>query len=39
VEEHWQAGRDDVRRTLRHPKWRRRERPKEGVLVLDLAGD
>jgi NTE family protein len=39
VEEHWQAGRDDVRRTLRHPKWRRRERPKDGVLVLDLAGD
>jgi NTE family protein len=39
VEEHWSAGRDDVRRTLRHPKWRRRERPTEGVQVLDLAGD
>jgi NTE family protein len=38
VEEHWQAGRDDVRRTLRHPKWRRRERSKHGVQVLDLAG-
>ncbi|HJU29843.1 MAG TPA: patatin-like phospholipase family protein [Hyphomicrobiaceae bacterium] len=39
VEEHWQAGRDDVRRTLRNPKWRHRERPKSGVQVLDLAGD
>ena len=38
VEEHWQAGRDDVRRTLRHPKWRRRERPRHGAQVLDLAG-
>ncbi len=37
VEEHWQAGRDDVRRTLRHPKWRRREKSKHGVQVLDLA--
>jgi NTE family protein len=39
VEEHWQAGRDDVRRTLRHPKWRRRERPMQGVQVLDLSVD
>jgi NTE family protein len=39
VEEHWQAGRDDVRRTLRHPKWRHRQRPEHGVAVLDLAGD
>ena len=38
VEEHWQAGCDDVRRTLRHPKWRRRERQRHGVQVLDLAG-
>jgi NTE family protein len=38
VEEHWQAGRDDVRRTLRHPKWRRRGKPETGVQVLDLAG-
>ena len=39
VEEHWQAGRDDVRRTLRHPKWKRRERSRDGVQVLDLAVD
>ena len=38
VEEHWQAGRNDVTRTLRHPKWRKRERPDTGVRVLDLAG-
>jgi NTE family protein len=39
VEEHWNAGRDDVRRTLRHPHWRRRRRPEQGVTILDLAGD
>jgi NTE family protein len=39
VEEHWSAGRDDVRRTLRHPRWRRRQRPEHGVEVFDLAGD
>jgi NTE family protein len=39
VEEHWNAGRDDVRRTLRHPRWRRRQRPEHGVEVFDLAGD
>jgi NTE family protein len=38
IEEHWQSGRNDVVRTLRHPKWRHRERPKRGVRVLDLAG-
>jgi NTE family protein len=36
VEEHWQAGRDDVRRTLRHPKWRKRVKTGRGVQVLDL---
>ena len=39
VEEHWQAGRNDMRRTLRHRKWRQREKPEHGVLVLDLAND
>jgi NTE family protein len=39
VEEHWQAGRNDMRRTLRHRKWRQREKPQDGVLVLDLAND
>ena len=38
IEEHWQAGRNDVNRTLRHPKWREREKPERGVRVLDLAG-
>jgi NTE family protein len=38
VEEHWQAGRNDVARTLRHPKWRNRTVPESGVRVLDLAG-
>ena len=37
VEEHWQAGRNDMRRTLRHRKWRERVKPKMGVYVLDLA--
>jgi NTE family protein len=36
VEEHWQAGRNDMRRTLRHRKWRERIKPKMGVHVLDL---
>ena len=38
IEEHWQAGRNDVTHTLRHPKWRKREKPDKGVRVLDLAG-
>jgi NTE family protein len=37
VDEHWQAGRDDVRRTLRNRQWRGRERPEGGVCILDLA--
>ncbi len=36
VDEHWRDGRDDVGRTLSHPSWRDRERPSEGVAVLDL---
>lgn len=39
VEEHWTAGYQDVLRTLRHRRWRERERPSEGVLVLDVAHD
>ena len=39
VEEHWQAGMDDVNRTLRHKDWRTRHRPEEGVTVLDLTRD
>lgn len=36
VEEHWQAGRDDVHRTLSHRTWREHEPPSHGVSVLDL---
>jgi NTE family protein len=37
VEEHWRAGRNDMRRTLRHRHWRERVKPRMGVRVLDLA--
>jgi NTE family protein len=37
VEEHWSAGRNDMRRTLRHRQWRERVKPRTGVRVLDLA--
>ena len=36
IEEHWEAGRADVKRTLRDPAWKNRTRPEEGVMVLDL---
>ena len=36
VDEHWKDGSDDVNRTLSKPAWKNRERPKEGVTVLDL---
>jgi NTE family protein len=39
IEEHWEAGRADVKRTLRDPAWKNRRRPEEGVLVLDLTRD
>ncbi len=37
VEEHWEAGRNDVKRTLRHKSWRERVRPIHGVTVIDLS--
>jgi len=37
--EHWQAGGNDVRRTLRHRAWRNRTRPRSGVAVFDLTQD
>ena len=37
VEEHWQAGRADMTRTLKDPQWCSRERPTHGVQVFDLA--
>ena len=39
VDEHWQAGRDDVERTLQHPAWKNRTRPEDGVTILDLTRD
>lgn len=36
MEEHWEAGRQDVERTLQHDKWLYRSRPPNGVMVLDL---
>ncbi len=39
VEEHWKAGRDDVRRSLRRPAWLDRTPPETGIAVFDLARD
>jgi NTE family protein len=37
--EHWAAGANDVRRTLRHHVWCNRGRPRSGVAVFDLTRD
>ncbi len=37
IEEHWKAGYDDAAYTLKHPKWRNRGRPKDGIQTFDLA--
>jgi NTE family protein len=39
VNEHWAAGKDDVERTLSNPAWIDRQRPEDGVMVLDLTKD
>jgi NTE family protein len=39
MNEHWQAGRADVERTMSDPAWKDRKRPEEGVMVLDLTRD
>ena len=39
VEEHWQAGRADVVKTLNDAAWMNRARPGTGVKVLDLTRD
>jgi NTE family protein len=39
MEEHWQAGRSDVERTMSAPAWNNRRRPEEGVMLLDLTSD
>ncbi len=37
IQEHWKAGYDDATYTLKHPKWRHRGRPKDGIQIFDLA--
>jgi len=37
--EHWEAGRSDVRRSMRHRDWLKRCRPDSGVAVFDLTRD
>ena len=39
VEQNWKAGYDDVVRTLNHPRWKHRGRPKNGIQIFDLAQD
>jgi NTE family protein len=39
MDEHWQAGRADVERTMSDLAWKNRTRPEEGVMVLDLTRD
>jgi NTE family protein len=39
MQEHWQSGGNDVRRTLRHSAWRNRSRPRSGVAIFDLTRD
>ncbi len=36
--EHWAAGEDDVRRSLKHPLWLHRHQPKGSLITYDLAG-
>lgn len=37
IEDHWKAGYDDAAYTLKHPTWRDRGRPKDGIQTFDLA--
>jgi NTE family protein len=37
VEENWKAGYEDALHTLKHPKWKNRGRPKDGIQIFDLA--
>jgi NTE family protein len=39
MQEHWESGGNDVRRTLRHSAWRNRCRPLSGVAIFDLTRD
>ena len=39
LDEHWQAGQNDVRHTLNHKSWLTRTKPDNDVRILDLAHD
>jgi len=39
MEEHWESGAEDVRRTFAHQAWQARTVPTEGVTVFDLTRD
>jgi NTE family protein len=39
MEEHWRAGYNDARRTLRHPEVLERPKNLEGVFTFDLTQD
>jgi NTE family protein len=39
VQEHWNAGRKDVQRTLANAAFQTRTKPKQGVTILDLTRD
>ncbi len=39
LDEHWQAGQNDVRHTLNHKSWLTRTKPDHDVRILDLAHD
>ncbi len=39
IDEHWQAGGNDVRRTFHHKSWQNRSKPTDNVTVFDLTQD
>lgn len=39
MEDHWAAGEDDVRRTLKNEEWKNRCKPTTGVQIFDLTRD
>jgi len=39
LEEHWESGLEDVRRTFHHKAWQTRAKPTENVTVFDLTRD
>ena len=39
IDEHWRDGLADMTHTLDHPAWKSREKPRDGVTILDLTRD